>query len=179
MAKKPTRRAASHGASELAQMIEKSGKRPRGKPRGRAFPGGNKLGRKFQKGQPSANPGGRPSAKEFKESCQDAAPEVLEFWIAVGTGKRKASTAQVRAGEMVVAHAQFQKATQKIGGDPESPIPLAGLGIERLAKMTTGAMRRELEALRRRREEMTGKKPPPEEAPAAPAPDAAPSDSKP
>jgi len=41
------------------------------KPRGRPFEKGNKIGNRFKKGEPSANPLGRPKSKEIARSYRD------------------------------------------------------------------------------------------------------------
>lgn len=47
-------------APDLAALAAAIRRRRKKKPRGRPFPKGNALGRKFKTGEPSANPSGRP-----------------------------------------------------------------------------------------------------------------------
>lgn len=41
------------------------------KPRGRPFEKGNKIGNRFKKGEPSANPNGRPPSRQIAQSYRD------------------------------------------------------------------------------------------------------------
>lgn len=145
-------------------------------------------GRPFQKGQ-SGNPGGRPSKKEFRDFLAEVVDEkngttrrdavrLALYLKAINSRDRD----QHRAIELICAY-DMGKPIQGVeltgkDGEPLGDVSGGGAMLARLHKMTTGAMRRELEALRKRREEMTAKAPIAEAAAAA-EPDASSSDSKP
>ena len=77
------------------------------------------LTKPFVKGQPSANPSGRPAAaRDFRQRCRDFME--LKGWSIIERLANEPGRDQIRAAELISAYA-YGKPPQKLehGGDPE------------------------------------------------------------